>query len=126
MNRVILMGRLTADPEVRYSQGENSKAVARYRLAVDRRRANADGTRDADFINCVAFGKSAEFAERFLHKGTKIAIEGLIRTGKYQNRDGQTVYTTDVVGDRHEFGESRGASQGSDADSSAGPAPARW
>ena len=125
MNRVILMGRLTRDPEIRYSQTGNQLAVARYSLAVDRvpsRNQEADEP-TADFINCVAFGKSAEFAERFLRKGTKIAIEGRIRTGRYQNKDGQTVYTTDVVVDRHEFCESRGASQGSDSYSSAGPAP---
>ena len=126
MNRVILMGRLTRDPEIRYSQTGNQLAVARYSLAVDRvpsRNQEADEP-TADFINCVAFGKSAEFAERFLRKGTKIAIEGRIRTGRYQNKDGQTVYTTDVVVDRHEFCESRGASQGSDSYSSGGPAPA--
>lgn len=127
MNRVILMGRLTRDPEIRYSQTGNQLAVARYSLAVDRppsRNQESSDDSSADFINCVAFGKSAEFAERFLHKGTKIAIEGRIRTGKYQNRDGQTVYTTDVVVDRHEFCESRGASQGSDSFSSGSPAPA--
>lgn len=107
MNRVILMGRLTKDPDVRYSQGENSRAIARYTLAVDRRRANADGQREADFISCIAFDKQAEFAERYLHKGTKIAITGRIQTGSYTNRDGQKVYTTDVVIDEQEFAESR-------------------
>ncbi len=126
MNRVILMGRLTRDPEIRYSQTGNQMAVARYSLAVDRAQSrNQDSDEPTtDFINCVAFGKTAEFAERYLHKGTKIAIEGRIRTGRYQNKDGQTVYTTDVVVDRHEFCESRGASQGQDYSySSGGPAP---
>ncbi len=114
MNRVILMGRLTRDPEVRYSQSDSQMAVARYSLAVDRipsRNAKPDEP-TADFINCVAFGNTADFAEKYLHKGTKIAIEGRIRTGKYTNKDGQTVYTTDVVVDRHEFCESRNASGG--------------
>ena len=94
MNKVILMGRLTRDPDIRYTQGENSTAVARYTLAVDRRRAGADGQREADFIGCVAFGRQAEFAERYLHQGTKIAITGRIQTGSYTNKDGQKVYTT--------------------------------
>ena len=92
MNKVILMGRLTRDPEVRYSQ---ATAVARYTLAVDRRGRNQENS--ADFIQCVAFGKAAEFAERYLHKGTKIVLTGRIQTGSYTNRDGQKVYTTDVV-----------------------------
>lgn len=110
MNRVILMGRLTRDPDIRYSQNNSQMAVARYTLAVDRQtnRNNDQGGPTADFIGCVAFGKSAEFAERFLHKGTKIAIEGRIQTGSYQ-KDGQTIYTTDVIVDRHEFCESKGA-----------------
>ena len=102
------MGRLTRDPEVRYSQSDSQMAVARYSLAVDRipsRNAKPDEP-TADFINCVAFGKSAEFAEKYLNKGTKIAIEGRIRTGRY-TKDGQTVYTTDVVVDRHEFCDSK-------------------
>jgi single-strand DNA-binding protein len=109
MNKVILIGRLTRDPEVRYSQGENSTAVARYSLAVDRR-FKRPGEPDADFINCVTFGKSAEFAEKYLKQGTKIAVTGSIRTGSYTNKDGQKVYTTDVVVDEHEFVESKGAS----------------
>ncbi len=113
MNRVILIGRLTRDPEVRYSQGEQATAYARYTLAVDRRfsRSNAgDGQQTADFISCVAFGRSAEFAERYLRKGMKIAVTGRIQTGSYTNRDGQKVYTTDVVVEDHEFVESKNAS----------------
>ena len=111
MNRVILMGRLTRDPEVRYTQGENSMAIARYTLAVDRRRANAEGQREADFISCVAFGRQAEFAERYLHQGTKIVATGRIQTGSYTNKEGQKVYTTDVVIDEQEFAESKSASE---------------
>lgn len=111
MNKVILMGRLTRDPDIRYTQGENSMAVARYTLAVDRRRANADGQREADFISCVAFGRQAEFAERYLHQGTKIAATGRIQTGSYTNKDGQKVYTTDVVIEEQEFAESKSASE---------------
>ena len=96
MNKVILMGRLTRDPEVRYYAGNNSMAVARYTLAVDRR-FRRDGENNADFIGCVAFGKSAEFAEKYLRQGTKIIVTGRIQTGSYTNRDGQKVYTTDVV-----------------------------
>ena len=107
MNKVILMGRLTKDPDIRYSQGENSRPIARYTLAVDRRRANADGNRETDFISCVAFDKQAEFSERYLHKGTKITISGRIQTGSYTNRDGQKVYTTDVIIEEQEFAESR-------------------
>lgn len=112
MNKVILMGRLTRDPEVRYSQGEQSSAYARYTLAVDRRfsRNNSDNQQTADFINCVAFGRSAEFAEKYLRKGLKIAVTGRIQTGSYTNRDGQRVYTTDVVVDDQEFAESKNAS----------------
>ena len=109
MNRVILMGRLTRDPDVRYTQGENGMAIARYTLAVDRRRSNADGQREADFISCVTFGKQAEFAGRYLHQGTKIVVTGRIQTGSYTNKDGQKVYTTDVVVDDHEFAESKNA-----------------
>ena len=113
MNKVILMGRLTRDPEVRYSQGEQATAVARYTLAVDRRGRNQENS--ADFIQCVAFGKAAEFAERYLHKGTKIVLTGRIQTGSYTNKDGATVYTTDVVADRVEFLEwgDRPSGQGS-------------
>ena len=106
MNKVILMGRLTRDPEVRYTQGDNAMAIARYSLAVDRR-FKRDGEPDADFINCVAFGKSGEFAEKYLKKGTKVAVVGRIQTGSYTNKDGQKVYTTDVVVEEHEFAESK-------------------
>ena len=112
MNKVILMGRLTRDPEVRYSQGATPLAIARYSLAVDRRqaRSNNGDEQTADFINCVAFGRSAEFAERYLHKGTKILVTGRIQTGSYTNKDGAKVYTTEVVVEDHEFAESRNAS----------------
>ena len=106
MNKVILMGRLTRDPEVRYAQGDNAMAIARYSLAVDRR-FKRDGEPDADFINCVAFGKSGEFAEKYLKKGTKVAVVGRIQTGSYTNKDGQKVYTTDVVVEEQEFAESK-------------------
>lgn len=109
MNKVILMGRLCADPEVRYSQNQNQTAVARYRLAVDRR-FKREGEQTADFISCVAFGKAAEFAEKYLRQGTKIAITGRIQTGSYTNWEGQKVYTTDVVVEEQEFAESKGAS----------------
>jgi single-strand DNA-binding protein len=120
MNKVILMGRLTRDPEVRYSQGESSLAIARYTLAVDRRfnRNNQDG-QTADFINCVAFGKAGEFAEKYLKKGTKMAVTGRIQTGSYTNKDGQKVYTTEVVVEDQEFAESKN-SQGSGAGFSGG------
>lgn len=108
MNKVILMGRLTRDPDVRYSAGENSTAVARYTLAVDRR-FRRDGDATADFIGCVAFGRQAEFAEKYLRQGTKIAITGRIQTGSYTNREGQKVYTTDVVVEEQEFAESKNA-----------------
>ena len=109
MNKVILMGRLTRDPEVRYSQGENPLAIARYTLAVDRRqsRSNNGDEQTADFITCVAFGRTGEFAERYLRKGTKIAVTGRIQTGSYTNKDGVKVYTTEVVVEDHEFCESR-------------------
>ena len=108
MNKVILMGRLTRDPDVRYSAVENSTAVARYTLAVDRR-FHRDGDATADFIGCVAFGRQAEFAEKYLRQGTKIAITGRIQTGSYTNREGQKVYTTDVVVEEQEFAESKNA-----------------
>ena len=108
MNKVILMGRLTRDPDVRYSAGKNSTAVARYTLAVDRR-FHRDGDATADFIGCVAFGRQAEFAEKYLRQGTKIAITGRIQTGSYTNREGQKVYTTDVVVEEQEFAESKNA-----------------
>ena len=111
MNKVILMGRLTRAPEVRYSSGDNQKAVARYTLAVDRRYKRQEDEQTADFINCVAFGKGAEFAEKYLRQGTKIVVEGRIQTGSYTNKDGQKVYTTDVIVESHEFAESKSSSQ---------------
>ncbi len=112
MNKVILMGRLTRDPEVRYSQGDNAMAIARYSLAVDRRFKRDGDEQTADFINCVAFGKSGEFAEKYLHKGTKIAVVGRIQTGSFTNKDGQKVYTTDVVVEEQEFAESKNSGNG--------------
>jgi len=111
MNKVILMGRLTRDPEVRYSNGANGQtAVARFSLAVDRRRAaNSNEGQTADFINCVAFGKTGEFAEKYLKKGTKIALTGRIQTGSYTNKEGQKVYTTDIIAEEVEFAESKGS-----------------
>ena len=109
MNKVILMGRLTRDPDVRYSNGENVTAVARFTLAVDRRVKREETEQNADFISCVSFGKPAEFVEKYLHQGTKIAIVGRIQTGSYTNRDGVRVYTTDVV---VEFAESKASSEG--------------
>lgn len=108
MNKVILMGRLTKDPDVRYSQGEKTTAVARYALAVDRK-FKRDGEASADFINCIAFGKNGEFAEKYLRRGTKIVVVGRIQTGSYTNKDGQKVYTTDVVVEEYEFAESKNA-----------------
>lgn len=107
MNKVILLGRLTRDPDVRYSQtqsGENM-CIARYTLAVDRRGKDAG----ADFISCVALGKNGEFAEKYLKQGTKIAVTGRLQTGSYTNKDGQKVYTTDVVVEEHDFAESKGS-----------------
>lgn len=109
MNKVIEIGRLTKDPEIRYSQGASSTCVARYTLAVDRK-FKQEGQPNADFINCIAFGKLGEFAEKYLHKGTKIAVVGRIQTGSYKNKDGNTVYTTDVVVEEQEFCESKSQS----------------
>lgn len=109
MNKVILMGRLTRDPEVRYSAGDNSMAIARYTLAVERRFRREGNDQSADFIGCVAFGRSAEFAEKYLRQGTKLVVTGRIQTGSYTNRDGQKVYTTDVVVEDQEFAESKAA-----------------
>ena len=116
-NKVILTGRLTKDPEVRYSQGENATCVARYTLASDRKYSKADD-KQTDFINCVAFGKSGEFAEKYLKKGTKILVTGRIQTGSYE-KDGKKVYTTDVVVEEHEFCESKN-SGGESAPAAAG------
>ena len=122
MNKVILMGRLTRDPHISFTTGENPMAIARYTLAVDRRRKSDGGEQTADFISCVAFDKAAEFAEKYLHQGTKIAVTGRIQTGSYTNREGQKVYTTDVVIEEQEFAESKNSSSsgrlepGTDAD----------
>ena len=110
MNKVILMGRLTRDAEIRYSQGESATAIARFSLAVDRRFRRDGDDQNTDFINCVAFGRTAEFLERFGRKGTKFVLEGRIQTGSYTNKDGQRVYTTDVVAENVEFAESKNAS----------------
>lgn len=107
MNKVILIGRLTKDPEIRYTQGNEPMCIARYTLAVDRRTKE----KATDFISCVAFGKNGQFAEKYLNKGTKIALEGRIQTGSYTRQDGQKVYTTDVVVDSTEFAESKGSKE---------------
>ena len=111
MNKVVLTGRIVRDPEIRYSTGEQNKAIAKYTLAVNR----AFDHGKADFINCVAFGKAAEFAEKYFHKGNKVDVSGRIQTGNYTNKDGQKVYTTDVIVEEHEFGESKNANQSSDS-----------
>ena len=124
MNKVILMGRLTRDPEVRYASGDNL-AIARYTLAVDRR-FHRDGEATADFINCVTFGRAAEFAEKYLRQGTKIAVSGRIQTGSYTNRDGHKVYTTEIVVEEQEFAESKASSDSyaaSHPQQNAAPAP---
>ena len=126
MNKVILMGRLTRDPEVRYSQGERPVAVARYTLAVNRTFKRA-GEPDADFINCVTFGRSAEFAEKYFRQGIRIVVSGRIQTGSYTNRDGVKVYTTDIVVEDQEFAESKAVSDanaGSFRAAAPSPAPA--
>ena len=106
MNKVILMGRLTRDPEVRYTAGEEAKAIARYTLAIDRR-FKREGEATVDFINCVAFGRQAEFAEKYFRQGIKILVTGRIQTGSYTNKEGRKVYTTDVVIEEQEFAESK-------------------
>lgn len=118
MNKVIEIGRLTRDPEVRYSQGENATAVAKFSLAVDRR-FKRDGEQSADFINHVAFGKTAEFVEKYLKKGTKVGVVGRIQTGSYTNKEGQKVYTTDVVVEEIEFAESKNSNSGNSTDNTA-------
>lgn len=110
MNKVILIGRVVRDAEIRYSQGANTTCIARYTLAVDRK-FKQEGQPNADFINCIAFGKLGEFAEKYLHKGVKIAVTGRIQTGSYTNKDGQKVYTTDVVVEEQEFCESKSSNQ---------------
>ena len=113
MNKVILMGRLTRDPQVRYTQGQDSMAIARFTLAVDRRGRKQEGQQDADFPSCVAFGKSAEFVEKYVHQGTKIVLTGRIQTGSYTNKDNIKVYTTEVIAEDIEFAESKAAAEGS-------------
>ena len=113
MNKVILMGRLTGDPEMRYGTGERNMAAGRYTLAVNRR-YQRNGEQQADFIRCVAFDKAAEFAEKYFRKGMRVCVTGRIRTGSYTNREGQTVYTTEVVVEDHEFVESKNNGSGSD------------
>ena len=120
MNRVILMGRLTREPELRYSQGENAMAIARYTLAVNRGYRKNSEESDADFIPCVTFRKSEEFAEQYLHQGTKLLISGHIKTGSYVNKEGQKIYTTEVIVDEQEFAESRAASMERRSGASAG------
>ncbi len=115
MNKVILMGRLTKDPDIR---GEGTGLVAKYTLAVDRRFKDSDGNYPTDFISIVTFGKSAEFAEKYFHKGTKVVVTGRIQTGSYTNKDGQKVYTTDVVAEDQEFAESKNSSSETEEKSS--------
>ena len=123
MNKVILMGRLTRDPEVRYSQGENPLAIARFTLAVDRR-FKREGEASADFINCVAFGRQAEHTERFYRQGLKVVVTGRIQTGSYTNKDGVKVYTTEVVVEEQEFAESKAVSDANAGGFRAAPTPA--
>lgn len=111
MNKVILMGRLTKNPEIKYAGKDNDMAVARYTLAVNRRNKR-DGEQEADFISCVTFGKSAEFAQKYLRKGIRIVIAGRISTGSYKDKDGKTIYTTDVIVEEHEFAQNKDASGG--------------
>lgn len=125
MNKAILMGRLTRDPEVRYSSGERSMAIARYTLAVDRgfRRGNDSSEQTADFIPCVAFDKSGEFAEKYFRQGMRVLISGRIQTGSYTNKEGQKVYTTEVIIDTQEFADSKGASDSNNYHTSTRPSP---
>lgn len=111
MNKVILMGRLTRDPDVKYTAGDNPMAIARYTLAVDRR-FKRDGEATADFISCIAFGRAAEFAEKYFRQGIRIVVSGRIQTGSYTNRDGNKVYTTDVVVEEQEFAENKNSAAG--------------
>lgn len=122
MNKVILIGRLTKDPDVRYSQGQNQTAIARYSIAVPRR-FKRDGEPDCDFINCVSFGKTAEFAQKYFYKGIKIAVVGHIQTGSYADKNGNKVYTTDVIVDEQEFCENKNTGQANAAESKLKSAP---
>ncbi len=121
MNKVILMGRLTRDPDVRYSQGEQAMAIARFTLAVDRRFRRDE--QQADFISCVAFARQGEFIEKYAHQGTKLVVEGRIQTGSYTNKDGNKVYTTDVVVENCEFAESKATASNSEASFQAASRP---
>ena len=127
MNKAFLIGRLTRDGETRYSQGDNPMAITRYTLAVDRRGKKDGDEQTADFINCVAFGRAGEFAEKYFRKGMKVAISGRIQTGSYTNKDGVKVYTTEVVVEEQEFAESKNASSGNEGGYTSGnynrPAP---
>ena len=114
MNKVVLMGRLTKNPEIKYAGKDNDMAVARYTLAVNRR-YKRDGEQEADFISCVTFGKSAEFAQKYLHKGMRIVIGGRISTGNYKDKDGKTIYTTDVIVEEHEFAQNKDNGVGADS-----------
>ncbi|MGN9019920.1 single-stranded DNA-binding protein [Lachnospiraceae bacterium HCP1S3_A10] len=122
MNKVILMGRLTRDPDVRYTQGEQAMAIARFTLAVDRR-FKRDNEQQADFISCVAFARQGEFIEKYAHQGTKLVVEGRIQTGSYTNKDGVKVYTTDVVVESCEFAESKAAEQNTGRQQASRPEP---
>ncbi|MFR1091631.1 MAG: single-stranded DNA-binding protein [Blautia wexlerae] len=123
MNKVILMGRITRDAEIRYTQGEKSTAIARFSLAVDRRFKKDNDEQNTDFISCIAFGKIAEFLEKFGRKGTKFVVDGRIQTGSYNNKDGQKVYTTDVVVENIEFAESKNSSGSGGSTNQPAPAP---
>ena len=125
MNKVILMGRLTRDPDVRVSTGERQMSIARYTLAVDRRGRRTDngGEQTADFISCVAFDRAAEFAEKYFHQGMRVLITGRIQTGSYTNKDGQKVYTTDVIVEDQEFADSKGAGSGDNGGFASGSRP---
>lgn len=124
MNKVILIGRITRDAEIRYTQGEKSTAIARFSLAVDRRFKRDNDEQNTDFISCIAFGKIAEFLEKFGRKGTKFVVDGRIQTGSYNNKDGQKVYTTDVVVENIEFAESKNSSGSGGSTNQPAPAPA--
>lgn len=122
MNKVILCGRLTKEPDIRYSAGATQMCVAKFTLAVDRK-FKKEGEASADFINCVSFGKTAEFAEKYFRKGTKILVSGRIQTGSYTNKDGNKVYTTDVVVEEQEFAESKSKNSGADQNQNTQPTP---
>ena len=122
MNKTILMGRLVRDPEVRYTTSDEPTAIARYTLAVDRK-FKRDSEQTADFIRCVAFGRNGEFAEKYLHQGTKIVAEGRIQPGSYQDKDGKTVFTTEVVVEGQEFAESKAAAESNGVNTQTAPRP---